>query len=415
MIRASIITIGDELLIGQVIDTNSAWMAKALNRIGIPVMRRVAVGDNRNSIVEALKSESMNADVVLMTGGLGPTADDITKPLLNEYFGGNLVKNESVERHLETLFEQVLKRPLTERNRQQAMLPDVCEPLFNRLGTAPGMWFEHEGKSFISLPGVPAEMKALMEEEVMPRLINKWKITPIEHRTLVTFGVGESVLADQLIDFEKELPHPLSLAYLPNHGLVRLRLTDRSGTSSDLLDLQFEKLKQMLGNQIIATEDMTMEEIVGRLLLANEQKVATAESCTGGYIAHLLSRIPGASRYYEGSMVTYSYQAKEDMLGVSHDTLIEHGAVSEAVVREMALGLLKHTQADYTIAVSGILGPSGGLPDKPVGTVWMAIGHGNRTFSRKHHFRFDRAKNIELTAMYALNFLREVMVQGLSN
>ena len=415
MIRACIITIGDELLIGQVIDTNSAWIARMLNGVGIPVARRIAVGDNRESIVDALESESQKADLILMTGGLGPTADDITKPLLNEYFGGKLVMNDSVERHLERLFAEVVKRPLTERNRQQALLPDVCEPLFNRLGTAPGMWFEREGKSYISLPGVPSEMKALMEEEVLPRLMKKWEIPPIEHRTLVTFGVGESVLADQLIDFEKELPKPLSLAYLPNHGLVRLRLTDRSGKAADLLDAQFEKLNQNLGNQVIVTEDKTMEEIVGQLLLTNNQTVATAESCTGGYIAHLLSRIPGASRYYEGSMVTYSYQAKEDMLGVSHETLLQHGAVSEAVVTEMANGLLKHTKADYSIAVSGILGPSGGLPDKPVGTVWMAVGHRNQTFSKKHHFRFDRAKNIELTAMYALNFLREVMGQGLSN
>jgi nicotinamide-nucleotide amidase len=415
MIRACIITIGDELLIGQVIDTNSAWMARMLNRIGIPVLRRIAVGDNRNSILDALESESHKAELILMTGGLGPTADDITKPLLNEYFGGNLVKNAAVESHLEALFEHVLKRPLTERNRQQAMLPDVCEPLFNRLGTAPGMWFKQKGKIFISLPGVPAEMKALMEEEVLPRLIKKWNITPIEHRTLVTFGVGESALADQLIDFENQLPAPLSLAYLPNHGLVRLRLTDRSGKATDLLDVEFEKLNQIIGNQVIVTEDLTMEEIVGKKLLANQQTVATAESCTGGYIAHLLSRIPGASRYYEGSMITYSYQAKEDMLGVSHETLVQHGAVSEAVVLEMAQGLLNHTNATYTIAVSGILGPSGGLPDKPVGTVWMAVGHRTQTFSRKYHFRFDRAKNIELTAMYALNFLREVMQQGLPN
>lgn len=415
MIQASIITIGDELLIGQVIDTNSAWMAKMLNGVGIPVVRRIAVGDNRESIVDALESESQTADLILMTGGLGPTADDITKPLLNEYFGGNLIKNAAVERHLEDLFENLLKRPLTERNRLQAMLPDVCEPLFNRLGTAPGMWFEREGKIFISLPGVPSEMKALMVEEALPRLIKKWDITPIEHRTLVTFGVGESALADQLIDFENSLPKSISLAYLPNHGLVRLRLSDRSGKEVALLNAQFESLIKVLGKQVIVTEDLTMEEIVGRLLLANQQTVATAESCTGGYIAHLLSRIPGASSYYEGSMVTYSYQAKEDMLGVSHETLLQHGAVSEAVVIEMAQGLLKHSLADYTIAVSGILGPSGGLPDKPVGTVWMAIGHQSQTFARKHHFRFDRAKNIELTAMYALNFLREVMGQGLSN
>jgi nicotinamide-nucleotide amidase len=415
MIRASIITIGDELLIGQVIDTNSAWMARKLNGIGIPVAKRIAVGDNRDSIVDALESESKHADVILMTGGLGPTADDITKPLLNAYFGGRLIKHEAVERHLESLFETVLKRPLTERNRQQAMLPDVCVPLFNRLGTAPGMWFERDGKIFISLPGVPAEMKALMDDEVLPRLINNWNITPIEHRTLVTFGVGESVLADQLIDFEKTLPDPLSLAYLPNHGLVRLRLSDRSGKGVDLLNTHFESLIEILGDQVIVTEDLAMEEIVGRLLLTKQQTVATAESCTGGYIAHLLSRIPGASQYYEGSMITYSYQAKEDMLGVSHESLTQHGAVSEAVVKEMATGLLKHSKADYTIAVSGILGPSGGLPDKPVGTVWMAVGNRKNTYARKYHFRFDRAKNIELTAMYALNFLREVMGQGLSN
>jgi nicotinamide-nucleotide amidase len=415
MIQAAIITIGDELLIGQVIDTNSAWMAQQLNHIGIPVIRRVAVGDHKAAIIEALEHESKAADLILMTGGLGPTADDITKPLLNEYFGGTMVFNEAVEQHLEKLFKDVLKRPLTERNRQQAFLPDNCEPLFNRLGTAPGMWFERNGKIFVSLPGVPAEMKILMEEEVMPRLLKKWNTTAIEHRTLVTFGVGESNLADQLVNFEAALPDYISLAYLPNHGLVRLRLSDRSGKNTQQLELQFKALLQFLGDQVIVAEDLKMEEIVGKLLLRKKQVVATAESCTGGYIAHLLSRIPGASSYYDGSMITYSYEAKEGMLSVSHETLLEHGAVSEPVVREMASGLLARCRADYTIAVSGILGPTGGLPDKPVGTVWMAIGTREQIFTRKHHFRFDRAKNIELTAMYALNFLREVISDKLSN
>ena len=407
--NASIITIGDELLIGQVVDTNSAWMAQQLNAIGVKVIRRVAVGDNKTEITEALNQERKRASLIFLTGGLGPTADDITKPLLAEYFGGKMIVNKEVENHILHLFEVTLKKPATARNLKQAEIPDNCKPLFNRLGTAPGMLFEEEGLICISLPGVPVEMMGLMEDAVIPELKNRFSLHPLVHKTIVTFGVGESVLADMLENFEGTLPPSVSLAYLPNHGMVRLRLS--TSDSSMQLEKWFEEMHSIVREHVIASEDMTMEQIVSGLLKKHEKKLVTAESCTGGYIAHLISGIAGASAYYEGSMITYSYEAKETMLGVKHETLVEYGAVSEQVVLEMANGILEKVKTDYAVAVSGIMGPGGGMPDKPVGTVWMAAGRKGKVTARKYQLRFNRAKNIQLTAMYALNMVRESLLE----
>jgi nicotinamide-nucleotide amidase len=409
MITASIITIGDELLIGQVIDTNSAWMAQQLNKTGIKVSRRIALGDNGNDIRQALDEEFGNADIILITGGLGPTADDITKPVLCDYFGGKLITDKEVLDHIKLLFETYYKRPLTERNIKQAEVPDNCTVLFNKNGTAPGMLFRKKGKLFFSLPGVPHEMKGLMEEKVLPILKNEFSNEHFIHRTLVTFGVGESTLADMIQDFENQLPNHIKLAYLPNYGIVRLRLSG-NGIHQESLEAElthhFNVLQTLVKDFLVTNIDESMEAVIGKLLMQSNKKIATAESCTGGYIAHLLSAIPGASAYYDGSIISYSYEAKENLLGVEHNTLIQNGAVSEAVVKEMVKGILNKTKTDYAIAVSGIMGPDGGQPDKPVGTVWVAVGDHNNTMTKKFNFRFDRNKNIELTAVNALNLLR---------
>jgi nicotinamide-nucleotide amidase len=409
MITASIITIGDELLIGQVVDTNSAWMAQQLNKTGIKVSRRIAIGDNGNAIRQALDEEFGNADIILITGGLGPTADDITKPVLCDYFGGKLITDKEVLDHIKLLFENYYKRPLTERNIKQAEVPDNCTVLFNKNGTAPGMLFRKKGKLFFSLPGVPHEMKGLMEEKVLPILKNEFSNEHFIHRTLVTFGVGESTLADMIQDFENQLPNHIKLAYLPNYGIVRLRLSG-IGIHQESLEAElthhFNVLQKLVKDFLVTNIDESMEAVIGKLLMQSNKKIATAESCTGGYIAHLLSAIPGASAYYDGSIISYSYEAKENLLGVEHNTLIQYGAVSEAVVKEMVKGILNKMKTDYAIAVSGIMGPDGGQPDKPVGTVWVAVGDHNNTMTKKFHFRFDRNKNIELTAVNALNILR---------
>jgi nicotinamide-nucleotide amidase len=415
MVNTSIITIGDELLIGQVIDTNSAWMAQQLNKAGIRVNRRVAVGDVWGEIWNALDEETIHADIILITGGLGPTADDITKPLLCKYFDGKLIIDETALENVKYLFEKVFKRELTERNFKQAEVPDVCSVIQNKRGTAPGMWFEKAGKIFVSMPGVPNEMKGMMETNVIPALIKRFELPFIEHRTLMTFGVGESFLADMIQDFEETLPANIKMAYLPNYGMVRLRLTASGKNKAEIeavLNERFSTLQQLVSAYMITNEDEKMEDIVGKLLLQQCKTMCTAESCTGGYIAHLITSIPGSSAFYDGSFVTYSYKAKEDLLQVNEKTLLENGAVSEAVVLEMAKGALHHIGSDYVIAVSGIMGPGGGLPDKPVGTVWMAVGNNEKIITQKMHFRFDRQLNIQLTAVNALNLLRKFILEN---
>ena len=406
---ASIITIGDELLIGQVIDTNSAWMAQELNKIGISVKRRVAVGDSWDDIWYALEEESKHASVILITGGLGPTSDDITKPLLCKYFGGKLILDEATLAHVTNIFVNKLKRPMLDTNIKQAEVPDVCKVLFNEVGTAPGMMFEKQDKIFISLPGVPHEMKWIMTNVVLPLLPKKIHTTNIVHRTLLTAGIGESFLADLIKDEEAQLPANIKLAYLPNSGMVRLRLSasgENKKEISDVLNLHFEILKEKVKEYLVIDEDLPMEAVVGRLLKQNGQTVSTAESCTGGYIAHLLTSFPGASAYFKGSVVSYDNSIKTNVLRVTKDILATVGAVSEETVRIMAESVREIMQTDYSIAVSGIMGPEGGTSEKPVGMVWIAVAKEGKTISKCFYFHHNRERNIQLTALNALNLLR---------
>lgn len=404
---ASVITIGDELLIGQTIDTNSAWIAQELNKIGVWVKRRVAVGDNREDIWQALDNETLESEIILITGGLGPTADDITKPLLCDYFGGRMIVNEEVLSHIKNIFLR-LNRPMIDRNLKQAEVPDVCEVLMNKRGTAPGMLFRKQGKIFIAMPGVPHEMKGIITEHVLPLIQKEFQLPFILHRTLLTAGVGESFIAEKIQSWEEALPETVKLAYLPNYGMVRLRLTTQTNEkekSEKELDRLFSELQELVKEWLIVTEDIPLEKALGDLLISKNKSLSTAESCSGGYIAHLLTSVPGSSLYFKGTVVAYSYDAKETILGVNHSTLESKGAVSEETITEMFNGLMKVTTADYGIATSGVMGPGGGTDDKPVGTVWVAVGSREKMVAKRLHFRFDRAKNIELTATNALLML----------
>lgn len=415
-IWASIITIGDELLIGQVVDTNSSWMAQELNKAGILVKHRVAVGDVWEDIWESLDEASKKASLVLITGGLGPTADDITKELLCKYFGGKMVVHQPTLDHITNIFEKVLKRPMIERNAKQADVPDNCTVLKNAKGTAPGMMFRREGKIFISLPGVPHEMKWIMEHEVLPLLPSLFQTGFVEHRTMLTAGVGESFLADLIEDIEKSLPPHIKLAYLPNYGMVRLRLS-AYGFDKEVLNQEigsyFNRFKERVQAHVVSEEDIPIELAIGRLLKAKGKTVATAESCTGGYIAHLLTSHAGSSAYFNGGVISYANAVKEDILHVSHQTLQNAGAVSEETVREMVKGVLGAVKTDFAIAVSGIMGPGGGSEEKPVGTVWIAVGSKEQVLAKQFYFRFDRQRNIEMTAHNALNLLRIFVVDNL--
>jgi nicotinamide-nucleotide amidase len=414
-LNAAVITIGDELLIGQVIDTNSAWIAQELNKSGIWLKQRLAVGDNKEEIIRALDESGREASIVIITGGLGPTADDITKPVLCDYFGGKLVVNEKVLAHVKHLFEKVFRRPMIERNLKQAEVPDVCTVLHNARGTAPGMWFEKDGKVYVSLPGVPHEMKGLMTKEVLPRLRQSFTMPFIEHRTLLTAGTGESFLAETIREWEEQLPAHIKLAYLPNYGMVRLRITGSGSNKEALdaaLDIQFNKLQLLVKEWMVINEDISLPQAIGRLLKAGNKTMATAESCTGGYIAHLITANAGASAWYKGSVVSYANEVKTHLLHVSSETLQQTGAVSEGVVKEMVKGAIKELDTDYALATSGIMGPEGGTAEKPVGTVWVAAGNREKVVTHQFSFRFDRQRNIDMTANAALNLLRKFIVEN---
>jgi nicotinamide-nucleotide amidase len=416
-INASIITIGDELLIGQTIDTNSAWMAEELNKIGVWVKRRVAVGDVWDDIWNALDEESKKVDIILVTGGLGPTADDITKPLLCKYFGGKLVVNEQVLAHVKYLFEKIFRRagPILERNLKQAEVPDNCTVLMNDRGTAPGMWFEKNKKIFISLPGVPHEMKGLMKKEVLPKLQQHFELPFILHQTFLTYGMGESFLAEKIKDWEKQLPGHIKLAYLPHYGNVRLRLTGTGNDKNKLeeeLKEQSKILKPLIQEWLVIDDDMTIQQVVAKIFKERKQTLATAESCTGGFIAHLLTMDAGASNYFKGTIVAYDNKVKENILNVSPDTIKTVGAVSEETAKEMVKGVIQRLKSDYALATSGIMGPDGGSEQKPVGTVWIAVGNHKKTEAQQFHFRFDRLRNIEQTAHTALNLLRKFILEN---
>lgn len=414
-IYASIITIGDELLIGQVIDTNSSWIAQELNKIGIAVKQRVAVGDTSSDIIHTLNDAKQHASIVLITGGLGPTADDITKPLLCNYFQGKMVVHQPTLNHITHIFEQVLKKPMIDRNAKQAEVPDTCTVLENKKGTAPGMMFEQDGVIFCAMPGVPDEMKWIMEHHVIPMIPKKFNTGYIQHRTLLTAGIGESFLAELIKDIEEKLPPAIKLAYLPNYGMVRLRLTAWNNDKALLekkLDHYFSQLKTVVKEYLVTDIDQPMEVVVGNLLKQKKTTVSTAESCTGGYIAHLLSIHAGSSSFFKGAVVSYANIIKETMLNVPHETLITMGAVSEATVIQMAQQVRIKMNTDYGIAVSGIMGPDGATDEKPVGLVWIAVADNKEVQVKLFQFRYDRKKNIELTALNALNMLRGMIVEN---
>jgi len=406
--QAIIITIGDELLIGQTIDTNSAWIAQQLNKEGIMVKRRIAVGDEKTAITEALGESIPHARVIFLTGGLGPTADDITKPLLAEYFGGKLVINETVLAHVQQIFAK-RDRPFLERNRKQAEVPDNCQVLFNRMGTAPGMWFEQEGCIVIALPGVPFEMQTIVSEEVMPRLKERFTGNHVLHKTLITVGMGESFIADKIEDIETKLPAHIHMAYLPTPGFVKLRLSTEGADKAALekeVDIWSTLIVQRLGSNVAASEDISLEEIAIRALKEHRLSLGLAESCTGGYVANRITNVAGSSAYFKGSIVSYANEVKENVLHVSRETLETVGSVSEDTVKQMAQAALQVLHADISLAISGILGPGGATAEKPVGLVWMAIANKDKMITKEHHFFYDRLRNKELAAHAALNMIR---------
>ena len=408
---AEIISIGDELLIGQVINTNASWMSELLNRNGIKVKQIKAIADDKKDILNSIDNSFKSADLILLTGGLGPTKDDITKHTLCEYFDTKLVFNEDAFSRIKEIF-RLRNFKVSAVNKAQAELPESCIPITNINGTASGMWFEKNGKILVSMPGVPFEMKPMMENEVIPRIKAKFNTPVIIHKTIMTQGVGESFLAKIIEDWENSLPQNIKLAYLPQPGIVRLRLS-ASGENKikceKYIDEFVEKLKLLIGDIIFAYDDMLLEEAVGNSLKLHKKTVATAESCTGGYIAHLLTSIAGSSSYFKGSAITYANEIKENILEVSHDDLEKEGAVSETVVRQMALGVRKKFGTDYAIATSGIAGPDGGTENKPVGTTWIAIAGPDGVLAEKHHFGEHRGRNIRRAALTALFMLKKTV------
>lgn len=409
--QSIIITIGDELLIGQTIDTNAAWIAKQLNAQGINVLRRYTVADEKSEILNALELAIKDADLVLLTGGLGPTADDITKPALNEYFGGTMVVNETVLQHIKQIFAK-RNKPFLDKNGKQAEVPDVAQILFNSMGTAPGMWFEKDNTIIISMPGVPFEMQDILQAEALPRIAERLKGAEIFHRTIITVGVGESFIAEKISDIEAALPPDIHLAYLPSPGLVKLRLTS-SGTNREELTravlVRSKLIEDRLGDIVAAVEDIELEEILVRLLKEHRMTLGLAESCTGGYIAHRITNVAGSSEVLKGSIVSYSNKVKETILGVTQDTLQTVGAVSEETVLQMAKQAREVLDVDIALSVSGILGPGGATTEKPVGLVWMAVATANETFARSFNFHYDRIRNKEMAAHAAMNLVREVL------
>jgi nicotinamide-nucleotide amidase len=409
---AEIITIGDELLIGQVIDTNSAWMAEQLNMIGIKVHQITSISDDREHILTTLREASRRAQLILITGGLGPTKDDITKHTLCEYFDTTLVFSDKAYQNVEKLFS-ARGIAVSELNRLQAMVPANCTVISNPNGTAPCMWFEKEGCIYVSMPGVPFEMKAIMEQEIIPQLLDKLNKVII-HRTILTEGAGESYLASLIEPWEDSLPSFIKLAYLPQPGMVRLRLT-AYGTDRDELQTAIAKAEKELypfaGKYIYGFDDDTMESVVGRQLRSKGMTLSTAESCTGGNIAQLITSIAGSSDYFKGSVVAYSNEIKEQFLGVPHQVLVNHGAVSEETVLAMAKGIRTLFATDFAIAVSGIAGPGGGSDEKPVGSTWIAIATPTETIARKFLFGEHRGRNIRKASISALNMLRGKLME----
>jgi nicotinamide-nucleotide amidase len=409
--RAEIITIGDEILIGQIVDTNSAWMAQQLNNIGIRVKQISSVSDDREHILNALADARGRVDIILITGGLGPTKDDITKKTMAEYFNVKLVENKEALDNVVNIFARY-NRPLLAVNRLQAQVPENCEVILNKNGTAPGMWFDVDGKIYISMPGVPHEMMYMMEDSVLPKLKSSLNLPSIIHKTILTVGEGESFLAERIADIEDSLPAHIKLAYLPKLGQVRLRLSGY-GENEAALSAEVNKFAARIidrvGHIVVAEEDIAIEKLILDYMGAKGLTLSVAESCTGGYISHLFTQHAGASKAFAGGAVTYSYELKEDILGVKEKTLAKYGAVSEETVVEMVEGALINFKTDYALAVTGIAGPEGGSAEKPVGTVWIAVATKNKKNVKKFTFGNKRRQNIERSAIAALGMLNNLL------
>ena len=408
-IFAEILTIGDEILYGQINDTNSQWMSHELDGLGIKVVRKTTVGDNEKDILDAFAEAEARADLVLMTGGLGPTNDDLTMPMLAKYFDSEIVMNQQVYDHVKNFFES-RGRTFTEMNERQALVPAKAKVLHNEFGTAPGTWYERAGKVFVSMPGVPHEMKYLMKEHVLPKVREFFHTPVIFHKLIKTVGIGESFLADKIKEWENALPEHISLAYLPSVGHVKLRLTavgeDREVLKQEV-QAQIDAVLPIMGKYVYGYDSTTLEEAIGELLKAKGKTIAFAESCTGGFVQHKITSVAGSSAYFQGGVVAYHNDFKQALIEVKAETLAAHGAVSEETAREMAVGVRKRFNADIGASTTGVAGPGGGSPEKPVGTVWIAYTDGVKTIAKKLQLTKNRKLNIELSQIAVLNLVRK--------
>jgi nicotinamide-nucleotide amidase len=415
--KATIVTIGDEILIGQIIDTNSGYIAKALDKIGVQTHELLSISDDKQHILDTFNSLQNKVDFVIITGGLGPTKDDITKKTFCEYFDDNLIENQEVLHHVKEMIESIFKRPITQMNRDQALVPSKCEVLFNKVGTAPGMWMKKENTVYISLPGVPYEMKYLVENEIVPKIVKEYDRPYIIHKTIMTYGQGESLVAERIENWENNLPNFVKLAYLPAPGRVRLRLTAR-GTNKDLLQKAIDENVQSLSNIITDIivgydEDETIEVVLGRQLAKYGKTISTAESCTGGKIAQVLTSVSGASSYFRGSVVSYATDTKVSVLGVSQQVIDKYSVVSAQVAQEMAIGIQKLMKTDYAIATTGNAGPTKGDAESSVGTVFIAIVNKNEVTVEEFNFGQPREKVIDRAVNKAFEMLQKEILKNL--
>jgi nicotinamide-nucleotide amidase len=414
--KAAIITIGDEILIGQIVDTNSGFIAKSLDKIGVDIHEMISISDNKNHILETFAKLQNEVDLVLITGGLGPTKDDITKHTFCDYFEDQLIRNVEVEKHVIELIEKAMNRPASQMNKDQALVPSKCTVLHNAVGTAPGMWMKKENTVYISLPGVPYEMKYIVENSIIPKIVKEYKRPYIIHKTILTYGQGESLVAERIEDWENNLPEFIKLAYLPSPGRVRLRLSAR-GIDKELLDQKINEnvlsLTQLIGDIIVGyEEDETIEVMLGRLLMSKNATLATAESCTGGKIAHVITSVPGASNYFKGSVVSYATETKISVLGISSELIKEHSVVSFEVAKEMALAVKKLINTDYAIATTGNAGPSKGDGNSEIGTVFIAIATPNDLIIEEFNFGQPRVKVIDRAVNKAFEMLQKEILKN---
>jgi nicotinamide-nucleotide amidase len=415
-LKATIVTIGDEILIGQIIDTNSGYIAKALDRIGVQTHELLSISDNKQHILETFEKLQNKVDFVIITGGLGPTKDDITKHTFCEYFNDSLVINYEVQAHVIELIETVIKRPASQINKDQALVPSNCQVLFNKVGTAPGMWMKKENTVYISLPGVPYEMKYIVENEIIPKIVKEYERPYILHKTIMTYGQGESLVAERIENWENNLPEFIKLAYLPSPGRVRLRLTARGkdrGLLEATINNKVESLTKIIGDIIVGfDEDETIAVVIGRLLMQNKNTLAVAESCTGGKIAQELTAVVGASNYFRGGVVSYATETKVSILGVSEETIAQQSVVSGEVAKEMAIGVQKRMKSDYAIATTGNAGPDKGDADATIGTVFIAIATPSEVFVEEFNFGQPREKVIDRAVNKAFELLQKEILKN---